>query len=93
MLFASFALHPQSVAAWIVIGLVVGWLAGKVMEYPSYGIIGDLALGAIGAFVGGGGLGFFGEGEPSFWIGLVTALVGACVFVGVGRAVAARLNA
>jgi len=93
MLFASFTLHPQSVAAWLVIGLVIGWLAGKVMEYPSYGIIGDLALGAIGAVIGGAALGFFGDGDPSFWIGLVTALVGACVFVGVAHAVVARLNA
>ena len=93
MLFASFALSPQGIAAWLCIGAAIGWLAGKVMEYPTYGIIGDLILGVIGAVVGGGGLGFFSEGEPSFWIGLVTALVGACVFVGVGRAVAARLNA
>jgi uncharacterized membrane protein YeaQ/YmgE (transglycosylase-associated protein family) len=93
MLFASFGLSPQSIAAWLCIGVAVGWLAGKVMEYPTYGIIGDLVLGAIGAVVGGGVLGFFIESEFLFWIALVTALVGACVLVGVGRAVAARLNA
>jgi uncharacterized membrane protein YeaQ/YmgE (transglycosylase-associated protein family) len=92
MLFANFALHPEGVAAWLAIGLVAGWLAGKMMEYPSYGVIGDLALGAIGAAVGGAALGFFVEGEPSFWIALLTALAGACIFIGIARVVAARLS-
>jgi uncharacterized membrane protein YeaQ/YmgE (transglycosylase-associated protein family) len=93
MLFADFALHVQSVAAWLTIGLVVGWLAGKVMDSPSYGSIGDVVLGAIGAVVCGAAFGFFVEGDPSFWAGLLTALIGACVLIGGGRIVAARASA
>ena len=93
MLFATFTLHPESVAAWLAIGLAAGWLAGKVMESPSYGTIGDLALGAIGAVVCGASLGFFVEGEPSFWVGLLLALGGACFLIGVCRIIVALMNA
>jgi uncharacterized membrane protein YeaQ/YmgE (transglycosylase-associated protein family) len=93
MLFATFVLHPESVAAWLAIGLAAGWLAGKVMEAPTYGTIGDLALGAIGAVASGASLGFFVEGEPSFWAGLGLAIVGACVLISVCRFIAARANA
>jgi uncharacterized membrane protein YeaQ/YmgE (transglycosylase-associated protein family) len=93
MLFASFALNPQSIAAWLAIGLAAGWLAGKVMESPTYGTIGDLTLGAIGAVICGASLGFFVDGEPSFWIGLLLAAAGACVLIGICRFIAARANA
>jgi len=91
MLFATFTLRPESVAAWLAIGLAAGWLAGKVMDSPSYGTIGDLALGAIGAVVCGALLGFFVEGEPSFWVGLLLALGGACFLIGVCRIIVARI--
>jgi uncharacterized membrane protein YeaQ/YmgE (transglycosylase-associated protein family) len=93
MLFASFVLHPASVAAWLAIGLAAGWLAGKVMENPSYGTIGDLVLGAVAAVVCGASLGFFVDGDPSFWVGLLVAAAGACVVIGLCRAVVARMNA
>ena len=91
MLFATFTLHPESVAAWLAIGLAAGWLAGKVMESPSYGTIGEMALGAIGAVVCGVSLGFVMEGDPSFWVGLLLALVGACFLIGVCRIIVARM--
>lgn len=43
----------MSIIAWILLGLVAGWLAGQVMRGGGYGIIGDIVLGIIGAFVGG----------------------------------------
>jgi uncharacterized membrane protein YeaQ/YmgE (transglycosylase-associated protein family) len=52
MTLAKLVLDPGTVAAWLVVGLAAGWLAGKVMENLSYGIIGDLLLGSIGAFIG-----------------------------------------
>lgn len=39
--------------AWIIIGLIAGWLAGMVMKGGGYGVIGDIILGIIGAVVGG----------------------------------------
>jgi uncharacterized membrane protein YeaQ/YmgE (transglycosylase-associated protein family) len=93
MLFATFVLHPEGVAAWIAIGLALGWVAGKIMETPTYGTIGDLALGVIGAVASAASLGFFVDGEPSFWVGLLLAIAGACVLIGACRLIASRVNA
>ena len=37
---------------WIVIGLVAGWLASAVVG-GGYGVIGDIVVGVVGAFLGG----------------------------------------
>ncbi len=39
--------------AWIVVGLVAGFLAGQVMRGGGYGLIGDIIVGAVGAVIGG----------------------------------------
>jgi uncharacterized membrane protein YeaQ/YmgE (transglycosylase-associated protein family) len=39
--------------AWIVVGLIAGWLASQVMRGGGYGLIGDVVLGAVGALLGG----------------------------------------
>ena len=93
MIFANLALTPAGVAVWIVVGLIIGWLAAKMLENPSYGLMGDLLLGSIGAVVGGALLGFFVEGTPGFGIAVLTALIGAFVVVVGGRLVVARLSA
>jgi uncharacterized membrane protein YeaQ/YmgE (transglycosylase-associated protein family) len=43
----------MSIIAWIVLGLVAGWLAGMIMRGSGYGIIGDIVLGILGAIIGG----------------------------------------
>src|ERR671935_189061 len=42
----------MSILAWIVIGLLAGWIASMIM-HGGYGIIGDLVLGILGALIGG----------------------------------------
>ena len=39
--------------AWIIVGLIAGWLAGLVMKGGGYGVLGDIILGIIGAIIGG----------------------------------------
>ena len=39
--------------AWVVVGAIAGWLAGKVMKGSGFGLIGDIVIGVIGALVGG----------------------------------------
>jgi len=39
--------------AWIVIGLIAGWLASQVMRGGGYGLIGDIIVGVVGALIGG----------------------------------------
>ncbi len=93
MIFADLVLQPAGIAVWIVVGLIIGGVAAKMMENPSYGIIGDLLLGSIGAVAGGALVGFFVEGDPVFWLAVLTALIGAIVVVIGGRVVVARLSA
>ena len=48
------ALEPGGIIAWIIVGLVAGWMTGKVMKRAGYGAFGDITLGIIvGAFIGG----------------------------------------
>ena len=39
--------------AWIVVGLIAGWLASQVMRGGGYGLIGDIIVGAVGGLLGG----------------------------------------
>jgi uncharacterized membrane protein YeaQ/YmgE (transglycosylase-associated protein family) len=43
----------MGILAWIVVGLVAGWLASQVMKGRGSGLVGDLVLGVVGALLGG----------------------------------------
>jgi uncharacterized membrane protein YeaQ/YmgE (transglycosylase-associated protein family) len=45
-------LSNQSLLIILVVGIVAGWLAGRVMEGGGFGLVGDLIVGLIGAFIG-----------------------------------------
>jgi uncharacterized membrane protein YeaQ/YmgE (transglycosylase-associated protein family) len=45
-------LSNQSLLIIIVVGIVAAWLAGRVMEGGGFGLIGDLLVGLVGAFIG-----------------------------------------
>ena len=45
-------LSNQSLLVILVVGIVAGWLAGRVMAGGGFGLIGDLIVGLIGAFIG-----------------------------------------
>jgi uncharacterized membrane protein YeaQ/YmgE (transglycosylase-associated protein family) len=45
-------LSNQSLLVIVVVGIVAGWLAGRVMEGGGFGLIGDLIVGLVGAFIG-----------------------------------------
>lgn len=85
------ALQPGGVIAWIVIGLLAGWLAGVIMPGKGFGLIGDLIVGLIGAFVGGLIMDVLAPGDTfGFWGSLLVALIGACVLVAIVHAVSGR---
>jgi uncharacterized membrane protein YeaQ/YmgE (transglycosylase-associated protein family) len=42
----------ESLLVILFVGLVAGWLAGKIMRGSGFGLIGDLIVGIIGAFIG-----------------------------------------
>jgi uncharacterized membrane protein YeaQ/YmgE (transglycosylase-associated protein family) len=45
-------LSNQSLLAIILVGIIAGWLAGRVTQGGGFGLIGDLVIGTIGAFIG-----------------------------------------
>ncbi len=42
----------ESLLVILVVGVVAGWLAGKIVRGAGFGLIGDLVVGIIGAFIG-----------------------------------------
>lgn len=44
--------EPSSLLVLVLVGLVAGWLAGKIMQGTGFGLIGDIAIGIVGAFFG-----------------------------------------
>jgi len=70
---------------------VAGFLAGRVMKGGSYGLVGDIIMGIIGAFVGGFLAGLLGFTGPTGLIGsIVVAFIGACIFIAIVRALPGR---
>jgi uncharacterized membrane protein YeaQ/YmgE (transglycosylase-associated protein family) len=43
----------MNIIAWIVVGLIAGWLAGLVMKGGGYGLVGDIVIGIVGGLIGG----------------------------------------
>ena len=73
----------ETLLIWLVVGLIAGWLAGKIMKGSGFGIIGDLIVGIIGAFIGAWLWGLLHLPLlGNFWINaIVTATVGAVVLL------------
>lgn len=70
--------EPRSLVSWLVIGFVAGWLAGILTRGRGFGCLGNIALGLIGAVVGGYLFHLLGiRGPAGFWGSLVIALIGA----------------
>ena len=72
--------------AWIVVGLIAGWLAGQVMKGGGYGVFVDIILGILGGIVGGWIFGFLGIWHGGGMIGsVIVAFVGAVILVWITR--------
>jgi uncharacterized membrane protein YeaQ/YmgE (transglycosylase-associated protein family) len=82
----------MGIIAWLVLGLIAGFLASVVMRGGGYGVIGDIIVGIVGALIGGfifsvlGGTGVTGF---NLW-SLVVAFVGACILIAILRAISGR---
>jgi uncharacterized membrane protein YeaQ/YmgE (transglycosylase-associated protein family) len=73
----------MGILAWIVVGGVAGWLASLIVEGHGLGLLGDIIVGIVGAFIGGLLLSLIGG--PTFtgfnlW-SLIVAFVGAVVLL------------
>ena len=77
----------MSLLTWIIVGLVAGLLASLVMGGTGFGIIGDIIIGIVGAFVGGWLFQKLGVSSPFSGLGgvIFTAFIGAVVLLFVLR--------
>jgi uncharacterized membrane protein YeaQ/YmgE (transglycosylase-associated protein family) len=81
------SLDPGGLIAWLIVGLVAGWLAGRIMKGGGYGLIGDIVLGIIGAYFGGFIVTLVLPDSSVRFIGsIVVALIGAIILIAVVRA-------
>jgi uncharacterized membrane protein YeaQ/YmgE (transglycosylase-associated protein family) len=63
---------------FILIGLIAGALAGRVVSGHGYGVLGDIVVGVVGAFAGCWIIAtFLGVGGGGFFLNLFMAFVGA----------------
>ncbi len=67
----------QNLILFLVVGLVGGWLAGKIMKGSGFGLVGDLIVGVIGAFIGVWLFGQLGISVGGILGLLVASVVGA----------------
>jgi uncharacterized membrane protein YeaQ/YmgE (transglycosylase-associated protein family) len=44
-------MSTESIVVILVVGIVAGWLAGKIVRGAGFGLLGDLAVGIVGAFI------------------------------------------
>jgi uncharacterized membrane protein YeaQ/YmgE (transglycosylase-associated protein family) len=67
---------------FVLIGLVAGWLAGKLMKGGGFGVIGDIVVGVLGALLGGFLFGALGLSAGAGLIGaIIVATIGAVVLI------------
>jgi uncharacterized membrane protein YeaQ/YmgE (transglycosylase-associated protein family) len=83
----------MSIIGWIILGLIAGWIASKIVGGQGQGFFLDIALGIVGALVGGflyssilGGEGITGVNIGS----IIVAIIGAVIVLWVYHAVAGR---
>ena len=77
--------------SWAVVGLIAGWIAGMVTGRRQEGCITKIVVGIIGAFIGGALARAAGiETENIAFGGILTAAVGATIFLFVLEAIEGR---
>ena len=86
-----YTMSNDSLLVILVVGLVAGWLAGQIVKGTGFGILGDLVIGILGAFIGDWLL-----PQLSFHLGtglvaaIINATIGALILLFVIRLVRGR---
>ena len=71
---------------WLLVGLIAGWAAGKIMKGGGYGTLMDIVLGIVGAIIGGwifNALGIYPAG--GILGSIVVAIIGAVLLIWLTR--------
>jgi uncharacterized membrane protein YeaQ/YmgE (transglycosylase-associated protein family) len=65
----------------LLVGLIAGWLAGKIMKGSGFGVLGDLVVGIVGAVLGGWVFSLLGVGAYGLLGSIIVATVGALLLL------------
>lgn len=79
----------MSILTWIILGLIAGFIASKIVNKAGEGVIADILLGVVGAVVGGYIFRFFGASGTSGLniYSVIVAVIGSVVFLLIYHAV------
>jgi uncharacterized membrane protein YeaQ/YmgE (transglycosylase-associated protein family) len=83
----------MGIVVWIIVGAIAGFVASKVLSGKGMGLIWDIVVGILGAFLGGwlAGLAGLPVDPGTFTIGgLLSAFVGAIILLVIFRALTHR---
>jgi uncharacterized membrane protein YeaQ/YmgE (transglycosylase-associated protein family) len=82
----------MSIIGWIVLGLIAGFIASRIVNKTGSGFLMDIVIGIVGAVVGGFIFSAFGmSGVTGFNIySMIVAIIGAIVLLWIYHAVAGR---
>ena len=83
----NLTLSPGGWLVWIIVGLVAGFLASRLVKGGGYGLIGDLIVGLVGAVIGGFLVGFFVHTTVGLFGSIVVAFIGAVILLFIVRSV------
>jgi len=70
-----------SLLAFLIIGILAGWIAGLITKGSGFGILLDMVIGIVGAFIGNYLLSHFSVVPSSFLSLLVSAILGAVTLI------------
>ncbi|WP_301098409.1 GlsB/YeaQ/YmgE family stress response membrane protein [Otariodibacter sp.] len=74
-------MHSTGLIAWLFIGGISGWLAGKIYKGFGFGLIGNIIVGIIGSVLGGFVLDIVGFQSTGMISSIVTAVIGAILLL------------
>ena len=80
----------HGIIAWIIIGVIAGWLTGKIMKGSGFGFFMDMIVGLIGAVIGGfiaTHVGIAPPGQQGLIISILIAVIGAIILTWLVRLV------
>jgi uncharacterized membrane protein YeaQ/YmgE (transglycosylase-associated protein family) len=70
---------------WVVVGLIAGWAAGRIMKGGGYGAVMDIILGIVGAVLGGWLMGMLGIHAGGLIGTILVAILGAVILIWISR--------
>jgi len=76
---------------WIIVGLIAGFITGKIMKGSGYGVLGDIIVGIVGAVIGGFIMRSLGHAESGGLIyTIIVAVIGAVILTFVLRLISGK---